>query len=133
MQVKDNVILKGFGMMPSIAQVYLVEVVEEHRRNIFGTIFAISISVGITLTYVCGYLMYDFENVCWTFAAINILLMISVALLPESPVWLAQSGRLEEAFIASQKLWGTSVSVENMRDVEVMHNFGISSFNFFYD
>ena len=107
-------------MMPSIAQVYLIEVVEEHKRNVFGTIFAISISFGITLTYVCGYLMSSFEYVCWTFASITGLLMMFVFLLPESPVWLQQSGRLEEARIASQRLWGIKHDLETKKDEKVI-------------
>ena len=60
-------LLKGFGMMPAIAQVYLVEVVEEKNRNLLGTSFAVSISIGITLVYVSGYVMKSYELVCWTF------------------------------------------------------------------
>ena len=100
-------------MMPSIAQVYLVEVVEEHRRNLYGTIFAISISFGITITYICGYLMNNYEAVCWMFAAITSLLMVSVYCLPESPVWLNQSGQFEKASTAAKTLWGAQYELKN--------------------
>lgn len=100
-------------MMPSIAQVYLVEVVQEHRRNLYGTIFALSISFGITITYICGYLMNNYESVCWIFTATTLLLMISVYFLPESPVWLKQSGQFEKASSAAKTLWGAQYELKN--------------------
>ena len=107
-------------MMPSIAQVYLVEVVEEQKRNIFGTFFAVSISFGITLTYLCGYLMSSYESVCWTFASITFLLMLSVFFLPESPVWLKHSGHVHEALMSSKKLWGIEYEPENEENEKVI-------------
>ena len=106
-------------MMPSIAQVYLIEVVEEHKRNVFGTIFAISISFGITLTYLFGYFMSSYESVCWSFAAITFLLMASVFFLPESPVWLKQSGRFEEAQNAAKLLWGDGYELKQESNEKV--------------
>ena len=106
-------------MMPSIAQVYLVEVVEEHRRNLYGTIFAISISFGITITYICGYMMNNYASVAWLFAAITLLLMISVYFLPESPIWLKQAGQHEKASIAAKTLWGPQYELQNNSNEKV--------------
>ena len=99
-------LFKGFGMMPAIAQVYLVEVVEEKNRNLLGTCFAVSISIGITLVYVSGYVMKSYELVCWTFLAIIALLMFLICFVPESPIWLQQSGQYDKALAAAKKLWG---------------------------
>ena len=93
--------------MPAIAQVYLVEVVEEKNKNLFGTIFAVSISIGITLVYVCGYVIRNYELVCWTFSAVVAILMFLVCFVPESPVWLQQAGRYDESLTAAKKLWGS--------------------------
>ena len=105
--------------MPAIAQVYLVEVVEERKRNLFGTVFAVSISIGITLTYIFGYLMSSYELVCWTFSAIVILLIILVSFVPESPVWLQQSGRLEDSLSSARKLWGPQFELKNEKKEKV--------------
>ena len=106
-------------MMPSIAQVYLVEVVEDHRRNLYGTIFAISISFGITMTYICGHLMDNYESICWIFVAITFLLMISVYFLPESPVWLKQAGQLEKASTSAKILWGAGYELKHDENEQV--------------
>ena len=97
---------QGFGMMPSVAQVYLMEVVKESKKTAYGTIFAISISFGITLSYILGYLMPDYESVCWSFASITLILMVCVFVLPESPVWLLQTGQYQQASCSAKKLWG---------------------------
>ena len=93
-------------MMPSVAQVYLMEVVKESKKTAYGTIFAISISFGITLSYILGYLMPDYESVCWNFASITLILMVCVFVLPESPVWLLQTGQYQQASCSAKKLWG---------------------------
>ena len=108
-------------MMPAIAQVYLVEVVEEKKRNLFGTIFAVSLSIGITLVYICGYLMASYEWVSWTFSAVVALLMLLVLILPESPIWLQQSGRYEESLVAAKKLWGPEFEFQNDKKEKVLN------------
>ena len=106
-------------MMPAIAQVYLVEVVEEEKRNLYGTVFAVSISIGITLTYICGYLMASYESVCWIFSAIVALLLILVSFVPESPVWLQQAGHLEESIASARKLWGPQFEMKGEKKEKV--------------
>lgn len=110
---------QGFGMMPSVAQVYLMEVVKESKKTVYGTIFAISISFGITLSYILGYLMRDYESVCWSFASITLILMVCVFVLPESPVWLLQTGQYQQASCSAKKLWGAEYQLEIGQDREV--------------
>ena len=113
-------------MMPTIAQIYLTEMVQEHKRNVFGTAFAISVSIGITLTYVCGSFMSSFESVCWVFSSIVVLLMILVTFLPDSPVYLMQSGKIVEAQRASNKLWGVEYNVHSEpREVVNISNYSL--------
>ena len=116
---------QGFGMMPSVAQVYLMEVVKESKKTAYGTIFAISISFGITLSYILGYLMPDYESVCWSFASITLILMVCVFLLPESPVWLLQTGQYQQASCSAKKLWGAEYEfgIGQNREVRLFTNF----------
>ena len=107
--------------MPAIAQVYLVEVVEENKRNLFGTIFAVSLSIGITLIYICGYIMASYEMVCWTFSAVVALLMLLVLFLPESPIWLQQSGQYEKSLASAKKLWGPQFEFQNNKKEKVFN------------
>lgn len=82
--------------MPGVAQVYLSEMLDDTRRNQLGSMYAISISIGITLCYVLGG-MFHWQDVCWVFASLTAAMLAAVMWLPESPSWLVMKGRLDKA------------------------------------
>jgi len=89
-------ILQGFGMMPSACQVYLVEILDVKRRETLGALVSISISIGITLTYVLG-AFFSWLTVAWIFFGIVLAQSFGLCFVPESPQWLMTKGRVQEA------------------------------------
>lgn len=105
-------VLQGFGMMPSIGQVYLIEVLDTHRRESLGGILAICTSVGITLVYVLGAILH-WMTVSWIFVGLIVFQCIWLYFLtPESPQWLMTQGLEKEAENALKKLQNQNVQQE---------------------
>ena len=61
-----------------------------------GSTLAISISVGISLTYVIGAL-FHWVIVAWIFIGIATLMCVGLYFIPESPYWLVQQDYMDEA------------------------------------
>ena len=105
-------VLQGFGMMPSIGQVYLIEILDAHRRESLGSILAICTSVGITLVYALGTVLH-WISVSWIFVAIIVFQNIWLyCFVPESPQWLMTQGFENEAQFALKKLQNQDVQQE---------------------
>ena len=84
-------ILQGFGMMPSIGQVYLTEVLNTKQRETLGSSLAISIGMGITLVYVLG-AVFHWIIVSWIFIGLIVIQCIGLHFVPQSPQWLMTQG-----------------------------------------
>ena len=83
-------------MLPSIGQVYLTEILDVQSRETLGSLFAISLSVGMTLTYILGTL-FHWITVASIFILMAVLECICLYFIPESPHWLATHGFIDEA------------------------------------
>ena len=105
--------LKGFGMMPSLCQLYMMELLTmKNKGGILGTAFAVSTSIGITMTYVLGTFL-PWEIVCWTFVMVAVILALGLTWFPDSPVWLVQKGQLEKAAKSLYKTRGQTYKIHN--------------------
>ena len=99
-------------MMPSIGQVYLIEILDTHRRESLGGILAICTSVGITLVYALGTILH-WITVSWIFVALIVFQCIWLYFgTPESPQWLMTQGLEKEAENALKKLQNQDVQQE---------------------
>uniref|UniRef100_A0A1A9X3T6 Major facilitator superfamily (MFS) profile domain-containing protein n=1 Tax=Glossina brevipalpis TaxID=37001 RepID=A0A1A9X3T6_9MUSC len=86
------------GLSSAPVGVYSAEISTPKIRGrlILGT--SISVSLGITIIYVLGYFIRsDWRLIGWICTTFQLLTLISVLPMPESPNWLISKGRLPEA------------------------------------
>ena len=107
----------GIGASSMICPVYIAEISPEKWRGRLGTLFQLGIVVGIFITLFVNKLIQGFGDDAWNNAygwrwmlgmevvpaVIFILLLLAV---PESPRWLAQKGRDDEAREVLSKVGG---------------------------
>ncbi|XP_046388740.1 facilitated trehalose transporter Tret1-like isoform X2 [Ischnura elegans] len=83
-----------FGNTPCI--VYITEVSSPHMRSMLTATGPTLGSLGILMAYVLGWL-FSWRTVALVPAAWNLICLIALATIPESPVWLVAHERFEEA------------------------------------
>ncbi|XP_034951565.1 facilitated trehalose transporter Tret1-2 homolog [Chelonus insularis] len=106
----------GLASVP--ATVYTAEIATPAWRSTMVTWSSISIALGILLVYVFGYIIQDnwrlIALMCSLFPTVAIILIILA--IPESPIWLRNKGRLDEARVVMKKFRGVpknhSITVE---------------------
>lgn len=101
----------GAGAACVLVPVYIGEVAEPSIRGTLGTFFPIFFSLGIVFSYVAGsYLSYNaFNGSCCGLLAP--FLVSVVVFLPESPSWLVQHGRKNDACRVLRSLRGPQYDV----------------------
>lgn len=70
-----------------------------------GSLTATSLALGIVVTYVIGAFV-DWHILAWILSAFPLVLLVGMAFLPETPVWLLTHGRQDEARHSLQQLRG---------------------------
>ncbi|MEU7811735.1 MFS transporter [Pseudonocardia sp. NPDC049154] len=108
----------GMGALFVVAVTYLVEMSPTHRRT---TRTAIAYFVGMMGTAVIATtarfvipLGPDGWRVVFAIGALGLLLLPLLKRLPESPLWLASRGRLDDAYAALQKFEAGTAPVETL-------------------
>ncbi|KAK7077985.1 hypothetical protein SK128_023720 [Halocaridina rubra] len=97
---------------PAIAiYVYPCEVSEACRRGTLGALPEAAFSLGFLFTYILAS-VFHWTTVVLVFPLMYIPYMIGVLLVPESPTWLLQHGKTEEAKTTLQKLREDGHNVE---------------------
>ncbi|KAJ9588984.1 hypothetical protein L9F63_017719 [Diploptera punctata] len=101
------------GMASTPATVYLSEVADRNLRGALVTWTSIGISLGILIVYILGAILQEnwrvVAGLSICFPALSIICIW--LLVPESPVWLASKGYIQEAELVMKKMRG--VSLEN--------------------
>lgn len=108
----------GIGMCTSTVPTYINEIAPTSLRGAFGTIFQLTLTIGIMLTNLLGAFVFVAESdsdttghkFCqWKLLSLfglvpAILLLIGTIFIPESPRWYATQKRIEEATENLRKL-----------------------------
>ena len=97
---------------------YLIEVLDTKRRELLGSVLAISISIGICLMYLFGY-FFPWIVVSWIFVGMVVTQCIGLYFVPESPSWLMGQNNVDEATKSLKSLRGkeydVSKEIENLK------------------
>ncbi|CAG9861811.1 unnamed protein product [Phyllotreta striolata] len=109
----------GVGVIFTALPMYVGEVADDECRGALGSFMQLFIVIGLLFSYALGPFISIF--------LFNILLLIPPVLfvalffflIPESPYYLLQSGRFQEALVASLKLRGMEKSIV-AKELEVM-------------
>ena len=91
----------GVGVLSAVIPTYITEISPAKLRGTFVSFYQLFVVIGILLAYTCNYFFAPMA-LSWhlmlglplVFAIVDILLLF---VLPESPRWLVQRGRLEDA------------------------------------
>ncbi|XP_043279057.1 facilitated trehalose transporter Tret1-like isoform X2 [Venturia canescens] len=111
-------IATGLAAVP--ATVYSAEVASPKWRGTLATWSSIAIATGILIVYIFGYLLQDnwrlIALLCSLFptAAIGVTLLV----IPESPIWLKETGRTEEARAIMKKFRGIPAAAPTPPELE---------------
>lgn len=104
----------SIGMASTPATVYIAEVAEDRLRPALINGTSISISLGVLIVYIFGWLIRDdWRLVAGLSCIFPILSLISIWFLPESPIWLAGKGRHAEAVTSMMKIHRTEIVKNN--------------------
>ena len=75
---------------------YVSETTEKHLRKVLGLCKNVENSMGLFIPYLLGYLI-GWRLTCYVMVAVTGISSFLVMFLPESPYWLIEKGRYEEA------------------------------------
>lgn len=89
----------------------LEEISEPRLAAILTATKCVSHSLGILLVYILGAVM-QWNTASGVVAALPLLSIVAFVQLPESPVWLVKSNRIQEAEKALRRLRGGGVGLQ---------------------
>ncbi|XP_010043109.2 sugar transporter ERD6-like 5 [Eucalyptus grandis] len=100
----------GMGLLSYVVPVYIAEITPKDLRGGFTTVHQLMICCGVSMTYLIG------AFVSWrALALIGIIpclvQVIGLAFIPESPRWLAKTGRNKECEAALLRLRGKNADI----------------------
>jgi len=101
-----------FGVFQANGKVYNAEIAHPEMRGSLGTIASNMFTLGSIYTYTIGYFATSWRIVAWMQLLPACLLGISVIFIPDSPYWLVEKGREEEAKRSLVRLRGESYDIE---------------------
>jgi sugar porter (SP) family MFS transporter len=98
----------GIGLASALVPLYISEIAPQEIRGALGSVNQLTINVGILAALVANILIppSDWRRLFLLTAGPAVLLFLGMLTQPESPRWLSQKGRQQEAQQAAAALWG---------------------------
>ncbi len=113
----------GIGIGSTLAPLYISELASPKSRGRLVTLNQLAIVVGILASYFVCWRLASLgpEAWRWMFGAgllPSVLLLLGLLIIPESPRWLVQAGRTEQARAVLERLMGRREAVVEISDIE---------------
>ncbi len=110
------------GGVSLLSPMYVAEVSPPSIRGRLGTLYQMSIIVGVIVSYGINYLLRNTgqDNWRWMFltgVVPSAVFLVCVAIAPESPRFMAMSGRLHEAFLLLERIGGTESAQDQISEI----------------
>jgi sugar porter (SP) family MFS transporter len=115
------------GGVSLLSPMYVAEVSPPSIRGRMGTLYQMSIILGILVSYGINYLLRNTgsNNWRWMFlsgVAPSAVFLLFIALAPETPRFLAMAGKLDEAFALLERIGGSQSAHAQIVDIKTtMH------------
>jgi sugar porter (SP) family MFS transporter len=112
----------GVGIATGVSPMYIAEISPPRLRGRMVTVNQLSIVVGIVLSIIVAYLLSGGGHWRWMFASEaipNIMLMLGLLLIPESPRWLASKGFFDSARKVLARINGHVRAGEELEEIRV--------------
>ena len=98
------------GFVAVIAIVYVVEITTKQVRGMLGIMYYMMVTTGILVDLVIGSIL-PWRYLALLGAAISAAILLGTLVIPESPRWLLQRGRPEEAMTELLRLRGRHADI----------------------
>ena len=102
-----------FGLFQANGKVYNAEIAHPDLRGSIGTMLGNMFALGSMYTFLTGYFVHSWRTVAWLQLLPSTLMGISVFFIPDSPYWLVEKGRLEDARQSLVVLRGSNYDVND--------------------
>ena len=111
------------GTASMLSPMYISEISPGARRGALVSLNQLAIVIGILIAFFSNYLLVGVgpDNWRWMLAVMGLpalFFFISLLFVPESPRWLVQKGKTEEAFGILSRINGVERASSELRDIE---------------
>ncbi|KAF5462577.1 hypothetical protein F2P56_018569 [Juglans regia] len=100
----------GMGLFSYVVPVFIAEIAPKDLRGALTTINQFMICAGVSVSFIIGTIL-TWRALALTGLIPIVVLLLGLFLIPESPRWLAKTGREKEFEAALQKLRGKDVDI----------------------
>lgn len=111
------------GTASILSPMYISEISPAEKRGSFVSLNQLAIVIGILVAFFSNYLLSSFgeNNWRWMLGVMGVpalLFFATLLFIPESPRWLVQKGKKEEAFKILERINGSEIAIAELQAVE---------------
>jgi MFS transporter, SP family, arabinose:H+ symporter len=116
------------GGVSLLSPMYVAEVSPPAIRGRMGTMYQMSIIIGIIASYGINYLLRNTGTNNWRWMFLtgvvpSVVFLVLIALAPETPRFLAMTGKLHESFVLLERIGGSESAHAQLSDITAaMHH-----------
>lgn len=109
------------GAASVLSPMYVAEVTPPDKRGMLVSIYQLTITLGIIISYVINYMLHDVDNNWrWMFATgviPSVLFFAGLSFIPESPRWLYKAGHKDKAREVLSRIGGSALAEIEIKQI----------------